>query len=236
MKKILGKLLIATGLISGTANAVACGYDAMVGEICTFTYVRGCPTGFLPADGRSVSQQQYQLLYSLIGTTFGGSGTNFNLPDLRSRAVVGASSVALTDGRTAVALGQSRGTEGKALTAAQLPVHNHTAQLSGNPTATLNVSMSASGTPPADNSNTTAPSATNPYLSASPTTGGGMANVWSKQLNNPVSVSGINGSATLSGAAVTVGNTGGSATVNWTNPQIALNVCIAVDGQYPAFP
>ena len=39
---------------------------------------------FLLCDGSSYSTSTYSDLYSVIGTTFGGSGSNFNVPDSRS--------------------------------------------------------------------------------------------------------------------------------------------------------
>ncbi len=47
------------------------------------------PSGWLLCDGSSVSQATYPSLYSAIGTTYGGGGGNFNLPDLRGRVAVG---------------------------------------------------------------------------------------------------------------------------------------------------
>ena len=37
---------------------------------------------YLPADGRALFQGQYPGLYNVIGTTYGGNGAVFNLPDL----------------------------------------------------------------------------------------------------------------------------------------------------------
>ena len=49
------------------------------------------PTGWLKCDGTAVSRTTYATLYALIGTTYGigDNSTTFNLPDLRSRGVVG---------------------------------------------------------------------------------------------------------------------------------------------------
>ncbi|AQW87901.1 phage tail collar fiber protein [Campylobacter pinnipediorum subsp. caledonicus] len=41
------------------------------------------PDGFLHCDGSSLSKSTYSKLYHAIGTTYGGSGSNFNLPDFR---------------------------------------------------------------------------------------------------------------------------------------------------------
>ena len=44
-----------------------------------------CPSGTLEADGRSLKVVEYQPLYVLYGTTYGGDAKAFNLPDLRKR-------------------------------------------------------------------------------------------------------------------------------------------------------
>ena len=47
------------------------------------------PTGWLLCAGQSLSTASYAALFSAIGYTYGGSGANFNLPDLRGRVVAG---------------------------------------------------------------------------------------------------------------------------------------------------
>lgn len=51
------------------------------------------PNGWLICDGRSVLQTTYQSLYNLIGTSYGTGtgGTSFNIPNLKSVFVCGAS-------------------------------------------------------------------------------------------------------------------------------------------------
>ncbi|MFM2042075.1 MAG: hypothetical protein RLY86_651 [Pseudomonadota bacterium] len=85
------------------------------------------PQGWLPCDGRSLPSSSNQALFSLLGYNFGGSGANFNLPDLRGTAVVGAGSTA-GNGVPAV-VGQRAGAETVTLTLAEMPTHNH--QLNG---------------------------------------------------------------------------------------------------------
>ena len=48
------------------------------------------PSSFLMCDGSSLSTTDYAALFSAIGYTFGGSGTQFNLPDLRAAFIRGA--------------------------------------------------------------------------------------------------------------------------------------------------
>jgi microcystin-dependent protein len=76
------------------------------------------------ADGSSLTTAAYPELFNIIGYTYGGSGASFNLPDLRSRTLVGASSSAAS-GLTARTLGAVGGAETVALTAAQGGAHSH---------------------------------------------------------------------------------------------------------------
>lgn len=45
------------------------------------------PTGWLVCNGQSLSRSEYATLFARIGTTFGGSGSVFNLPDLRGEFI-----------------------------------------------------------------------------------------------------------------------------------------------------
>lgn len=47
------------------------------------------PDGYLECNGASLSTSQYSDLFQAIGYTFGGSGSSFNLPDLREKFVRG---------------------------------------------------------------------------------------------------------------------------------------------------
>jgi microcystin-dependent protein len=49
------------------------------------------PTGYLLCEGQSLLVDEYSALHGVIGYTYGGSGANFNIPDLRSRIPVGRS-------------------------------------------------------------------------------------------------------------------------------------------------
>jgi len=50
------------------------------------------PTGWLLCSGQSVSTTTYAALFGVIGYTYGGSGSSFVIPDLRSRFPLGLSS------------------------------------------------------------------------------------------------------------------------------------------------
>jgi microcystin-dependent protein len=94
-----------------------------LGQIVCFPF-NFVPIGWLPADGRLLPISQNTALFSLLGTTYGGNGTsNFALPDLRGRTMLGAGQgpgLSLRD------LGETGGSEGSTLTMANLPTHSHT--------------------------------------------------------------------------------------------------------------
>ncbi|MEJ1970807.1 MAG: tail fiber protein [Rhizomicrobium sp.] len=47
-----------------------------------------CPASMMPADGRLLPIMQYQALFALLGTTYGGNGeTNFALPNLTGQTM-----------------------------------------------------------------------------------------------------------------------------------------------------
>lgn len=76
-------------------------------------------------DGQLVSIAQNDVLFSLLGTTYGGDGqNNFALPDLRGRIPVGPSGGSYV-------VGQVGGTEQVTLQTSHLPAHTHTATAVG---------------------------------------------------------------------------------------------------------
>lgn len=84
------------------------------------------PTGWLLCNGQSVSRATYADLFALMGTKFGGSGANFNLPDTRRRLILGAGGTvpAGTNG-PANTVGATGGDEQIVLSAQQLAAHTH---------------------------------------------------------------------------------------------------------------
>jgi microcystin-dependent protein len=62
---------------------------SVLGEVVAFAGP-SIPPGWLPADGREMTIADNQLLFDLIGTSFGGDGKiSFALPDLRTNMVEG---------------------------------------------------------------------------------------------------------------------------------------------------
>lgn len=92
------------------------------------------PTDFLLCYGQSVSTSTYADLFATIGYTYGGSGSSFNVPDLRGRVVAGQDDMGgtsanrltgQTGGLNGDTLGGTGGAETHTLTEAQLPTHSH---------------------------------------------------------------------------------------------------------------
>ena len=90
------------------------------------------PSGFLLCDGTSYATASYAALFAVIAYTYGGSGANFNVPDLRDRTVVGVSSAnskALAQGigaNTVTPTGNIAGSTGATtLTTNQIASHTH---------------------------------------------------------------------------------------------------------------
>jgi microcystin-dependent protein len=96
-----------------------------VGEIRMFAG-NFAPVGWALCQGQTLAISENDVLFNLIGTTYGGDGQNtFNLPDLRGRLPVhqGVS----PQGSTFM-IGQAGGAEQVTLTTAQIPSHGHPLQ------------------------------------------------------------------------------------------------------------
>jgi microcystin-dependent protein len=86
------------------------------------------PTGFVLCNGASYATTgAMAALFAVVGYTFGGSGANFNVPDLRGVTSIGAGQ---GSGLTNRALGTRGGEETHQLTTAELASHTHTITVS----------------------------------------------------------------------------------------------------------
>ncbi|NML22097.1 phage tail protein [Pseudoflavitalea sp. G-6-1-2] len=80
------------------------------------------PVGWMFCNGALLAISEYDVLYNLIGTTYGGDGVNtFALPNLQSRIAIHAG----TSGGNTYVIGQTSGTETTTVTVNQMPAHNH---------------------------------------------------------------------------------------------------------------
>ncbi len=102
-----------------------------VGEIRMFAG-NFAPAGWQFCDGTPLAISENEVLFQLIGTTYGGDGeSTFNVPDLRGRIPIHQGS--------GFVIGQSAGAEEVTLTVQQIPVHTHPMLASTNAADTPNV-------------------------------------------------------------------------------------------------
>ncbi len=88
-----------------------------VGEIRMFAG-NFAPAGWMFCEGQLLPISEYETLFNLIGTTYGGDGqSTFALPDLRGR-------VPIHNGNGFV-MAETGGVEMVTLTTAQIPAHSH---------------------------------------------------------------------------------------------------------------
>jgi microcystin-dependent protein len=81
------------------------------------------PAGWMFCSGQTLAIAEYDVLFALIGTTYGGDGqTTYQLPDLRGRVPLCAGQ---GQGLSSYVIGQSAGVETVTLTVNQLPSHAH---------------------------------------------------------------------------------------------------------------
>ena len=91
------------------------------------------PSGWLMCYGQSISKATYPELYDIIGYTYGGSGDNFNVPDMRGRDFVGLDNIGGSQADVLTAantpnrnvLGGAVGEERHQLTVPELATHSH---------------------------------------------------------------------------------------------------------------
>lgn len=109
-------LFMILGMSSPKIKAQA--YEPYLGQILyvSFTFA---PRGWAECNGQTLSINQNQALFSLLGTTYGGNGvTTFALPNIQSRVLLG-------DGPNH-SLGEINGTESHTLLTSEIPAHIHT--------------------------------------------------------------------------------------------------------------
>jgi len=91
--------------------------EPYIGEIRMFGGIYA-PQGWALCNGQLLNIVDNEILYALIGTTYGGDGQNtFALPDLRSRIPIHPSPV--------YSLGTKGGAETVSITHNQMPAHTH---------------------------------------------------------------------------------------------------------------
>jgi len=109
-----------------------------VGEIRMFAG-NFAPAGWMFCEGQLLPISEYETLFNLIGTTYGGDGqSTFGLPDLRGRLPLHMGS--------GFTLAETGGVETVTLTVSQIPAHSHPLLVS---TAAGGVNIPANNVPAA---------------------------------------------------------------------------------------
>lgn len=199
-KSLLIFLLLAAGI-----TRTYCQVDPYIGEIRMVTCAYP-PRGWAVCDGQLMQINQHQLLYSLIGTTYGGNGTtNFALPDLRGR-------LAMDEGNGNTP-GQNGGSETVPLSANSLPAHSH---------SFTNVSVTENGN--SGNGSLNSPSGN--YPARNPTRG----NEYSTQSTS------FSAPTTLPSASLSMTSQGGGLAHANMAPYTVVYFIICLEGIYPQRP
>ncbi|WP_193212861.1 tail fiber protein [Luteolibacter marinus] len=118
--------ICTSGSFPGAHTNPFLGGAAVVGELRPYASSI-LPAGFAPADGSIVLINSNAVLFSILGTRYGGNGvTTFALPDLRGRVAAGQGpGINLTPRN----LAEPFGTERITLTESQMPAHSHSLAL-----------------------------------------------------------------------------------------------------------
>lgn len=238
--------------------------DPMLGMIFMVPW-NWAPNNFQLCQGQTIPLQQYEALYSLMGTVFGGNGsTTFMLPNLQGRAPVGTGHAPSGTYYTLAAFG---GTETTTLGLNNMPAHNHGAsftpvlgqQVVTIPGTTGNLGVTASlplgtgntgsATPAAGNNYLNGVSGnvsinattsrtvafTGPFTSTEPAAGASLPATTSVTGNPSTPPSTVTINAVTNGA-VAVGVTGASLPFSTMQPFLAMSFVIAMNGLYPDRP
>lgn len=198
--------VLAASLVPAAPASAQSAQDPFIGQMVWVAF-DFCPRNWATANGQLLAISQNQALFSLLGTQFGGNGqTNFALPNLQGRIIVGqGQGPALAN----VVIGEAGGSTSRTLTVQNLPSHVHgvTAGLQ------LNAS-SAGGTSAAPAGNVLADGRT--------------ARIYRQGLATT--------DMDASSIAVTgqTANTGASQPVSTEAPYQTLRACIALQGVFPS--
>lgn len=108
-----------------------------VGEIRMFAG-NFAPAGWMFCEGQLIPISEYETLFNLIGTTYGGDGqSTFALPDMRGRLPVHQGNGFI--------LAETGGVEEITLTVSQIPAHSHPMLASGSVANTPNPGNNLAG-------------------------------------------------------------------------------------------
>ncbi len=112
--------LVPAGIFPTQGGATI--FEPFLGQVLLYAG-NSAPDDSLLVGGQLEAINQFEALFALMGTNYGGNGqTTFALPDLRSRVPLGNGQGPIT----LWSLGQGAGVENVKMTQAQMPAHQHT--------------------------------------------------------------------------------------------------------------
>ena len=192
--------------------------EVFIGTIQPFAF-DFAPRNWALCGGQTLPISQYQALFALIGTIYGGDGAqSFMLPDLQGRLPIGQGN---GPGLSQRLIGDVDGVENVIATQANLPIHTHNMA-----SLVVNTTVQLAETP---SNPVTVPTNTNAFIGAS-SNGPGSAAIFSDQQgNNPVPLKGVrtNFTGSLSPA-------GQGLPMDTMNPFLVINFSIALNGIFPS--
>ncbi|TGN10051.1 phage tail protein [Leptospira ilyithenensis] len=195
--------------------------DPYLGEITLYAF-NFAPPGWAACNGALLQINQYQALYSLLGTTYGGDGVNtFALPDLRGCFPIHSG---LPNNQN-ISFGKKGGQSSVTLTEDQLPSHTHPYGFTAEAAVSIETTTEEAWTSDPENNILATPAE---FLGNHFPIYKQPASVDPKNVKQLGGVSG--GSIEYSGdtQATGLGNS-----IPIMPPFLGLNFCIAIEGAYP---
>lgn len=182
--------------------------DEFIGTIKAFGF-NFAPRGWAKCEGQLLPISQYNALFSLLGTTYGGDGrTTFGLPDLRGRVLLGDGD---GPGLSPKKLGEKNGSETNTINLTQVPPHNHEVTSNVQVSIAVNNNQGEQSTP---SGNFLAKTKDNSYID---------------EKGNNQTLEGVTVSSNI-----TTLNNGGGKPVNNMQPFLTGNYCICLLGIFPS--
>ena len=176
-----------------------------VGEIRLFAG-NFAPAGWAFCDGSLLPISENEVLFQLIGTTYGGDGqSTFAIPDFRGRVPIGAGQGVGLSNRI---LGENAGQEIVTITTANMPSHSHTGRVVVNNT----------------NASTSVPNTNSSIATSGSFSGRSFLPNLSYNSNVP----------DILIQTVTTSSVGNSTPVSISRPRLGLNYIISLFGIFPS--
>ena len=207
--------------------------EPFIGQINMFGF-KFAPKYWISCGGSLVNISQYQSVFALLGTYYGGDGrTTFALPNLNSRSPVGYQSTGTTYGFQPYYIGQMGGAQNISLTMNHMAPHSHTASFHAEQSGGVTASLSAT----TEDGDSATPSL-GAYLAKTVAGPSGQDQPEKIYKSNPdaastVELGGVDAAINGVTGQVVVNTAGAGQVFSIQNPYTAVNFCIAMAGIFP---